>query len=87
VAGVIMAPVEIPWIFVLLKNLSLRAGLVNPQQHVQRLLTLIETGRLDPTELITHRMPLSDAIAGYELFAARRDGVLKIVLEPGSADG
>ena len=27
----------------------------------------------------------SDAIAGYELFAERRDGVLKIVLEPGSA--
>jgi hypothetical protein len=30
-------------------------------------------------------MPLSDAIAGYELFAERRDGVLKIVLEPESA--
>jgi hypothetical protein len=32
-------------------------------------------------------MPLSDAVAGYELFAERRDGVLKIVLEPGSAAG
>ena len=87
VAGVILAPVEIPWIFVLMKNLSLRGGLVNPQQHVHQLLTLIEAGRLDPTELITHRMPLSDAIAGYELFAERRDGVLKIVLEPESAGG
>jgi 2-desacetyl-2-hydroxyethyl bacteriochlorophyllide A dehydrogenase len=87
VAGVIVAPVEIPWFFVLMKNLTLRAGLVSPQQYVQRLLALIESGRLDPTELITHRMPLSDAVAGYELFAERRDGVLKIVLEPGSAGG
>jgi 2-desacetyl-2-hydroxyethyl bacteriochlorophyllide A dehydrogenase len=87
VAGVIMTPVEIPWALVMLKNLSLRAGLVNPQQNVHRLLALIEAGRLDPTELITHRMPLSDAIAGYELFAERRDGVLKIVLETESAGG
>jgi 2-desacetyl-2-hydroxyethyl bacteriochlorophyllide A dehydrogenase len=84
VAGVIMAPVEIPWALVLMKNLSLRAGLVNPQRHVQRLLPLIESGRIDPTELITHRMPLADAVAGYELFAGRRDGVLKIVLESGA---
>ena len=85
VAGVIMTPVEIPWALVLMKNLTLRGGLVNPQRHVQRLLPLIESGRLDPTELITHRMPLSDAVAGYELFAERRDGVLKIVLEPEGA--
>ena len=87
VAGVIVTPVEVPWALVLLKNLRLRAGLVNPQRHVHRLLALIEAGRLDPTELITHRMPLSDAIAGYELFAERRDGVLKIVLDPESAGG
>jgi 2-desacetyl-2-hydroxyethyl bacteriochlorophyllide A dehydrogenase len=87
VAGVIAAPVEIPWALVMLRNLSLRAGLVNPQQHVHRLLALIESGRLDPTELITHRMPLSEAIAAYELFAERRDGVLKIVIHPESQGG
>jgi 2-desacetyl-2-hydroxyethyl bacteriochlorophyllide A dehydrogenase len=87
VAGVIMVPVEIPWTLVLLKNLSLRAGLVNPQRNMHRLMALIESGRLDPTELITHRMPLSEAVAGYELFAERRDGVLKIILEPEPAGG
>jgi 2-desacetyl-2-hydroxyethyl bacteriochlorophyllide A dehydrogenase len=82
VAGVIVAPVQLPWALILMKNLSLRAGLVNPQQHVPRLLPLIESGRLDPAELITHRMPLSEGVAGYELFAERRDGVLKVVLQP-----
>ena len=81
VAGVIVAPVQLPWALFLMRNLSLRAGLVNPQRHVTRLLALLEAGRLDPSEIITHRMPLADGVAGYELFAARRDGVLKVVLE------
>jgi len=82
VVGVIVASIEIPWAVYLMRNLSLRGGLVNPQRHIPRLLPLIETGRLDPTELITHRMPLSETVAGYEMFAERRDGVLKIMLEP-----
>jgi len=82
VAGVIIGPVELPWVLLLMRNLSLRAGLVNPQNHVERLLSLIESGRIDPAELITHRMPLAEAAAGYELFAEHRDGVLKLMLEP-----
>jgi 2-desacetyl-2-hydroxyethyl bacteriochlorophyllide A dehydrogenase len=81
VAGVIVAPVELPWALFLMRNLSLRAGLVNPQNHVGPLLSLIESGRLDPTEIITHRMPLAEGITGYEMFAERRPGVLKVVLE------
>ena len=65
-----------------MKNLTLRTGLVNPQRHFSRLCALLESGRLDPTELITHRLPLSEAASGYEIFAERRDGVLKVVLEP-----
>jgi alcohol dehydrogenase len=82
VVGVIVAPVELPWALFLMRNLSLRGGLVNPQNHVARLLSLIESGRIDPAELITHRMPLAEAAAGYELFAEHRDGVLKVMLEP-----
>jgi threonine dehydrogenase-like Zn-dependent dehydrogenase len=76
-----VAPVELPWALFLMRNLSLRGGLVNPQCHVGPLLSLIESGRLDPTEIITHRMPLSEGLAGYEMFAERRAGVLKVVLE------
>ena len=80
--GVIVAPVELPWALFLMRNLSLRAGLVNPQCHVGPLFSLIESGRLDPTEIITHRLPLSDGIAAYEMFAERRDDVLKVMLTP-----
>jgi threonine dehydrogenase-like Zn-dependent dehydrogenase len=64
------------------KNLTLRAGIVNPQRYVPRLLPLIEQGRLDPTEIITHRIPLSEGVRGYEIFDAHEDDVLKVVLEP-----
>lgn len=82
VAGVIVQNVELPWALFLMKNLSLRGGLVNPQEHVERLLALIRSGRLDPAELVTHRMPLSEGPAAYELFASHADGVLKVILEP-----
>jgi 2-desacetyl-2-hydroxyethyl bacteriochlorophyllide A dehydrogenase len=81
VAGVNVAPVELPWALYMMRNLGLRAGLVNPQNHVERLFSLIESGRIDPTEIVTHRMPLSEGLAGYEMFAERRPGVLKVILE------
>jgi threonine dehydrogenase-like Zn-dependent dehydrogenase len=82
VAGVIISNVDLPWGLFLMKNLSLRGGLVNPQNHAAHLLPLIQSGRLDPTDLVTHRLPLSEGPAAYELFAAHRDGVLKVVLDP-----
>jgi S-(hydroxymethyl)glutathione dehydrogenase/alcohol dehydrogenase len=82
VIGAVVAPVELPWALFLLRNFSVHAGLVNPQRHVSRLLALIASGRIDPTDLITHRLPLSEGIHGYEIFDKRSDNVLKVVLEP-----
>jgi S-(hydroxymethyl)glutathione dehydrogenase/alcohol dehydrogenase len=64
------------------KNLTLRSGLVNPQNQIHKLLPLIEQGRLDPTEIITHRLPLADGVRGYRVFDAHAENVLKVVLEP-----
>jgi threonine dehydrogenase-like Zn-dependent dehydrogenase len=64
------------------KNLTLRSGLVNPQNQIGKLLPLIEQGRLDPTEIITHRLPLADGVRGYQVFDAHAENVLKVVLTP-----
>ena len=40
----------------------------------------LEAGRLDPTPLISHRLPLEEAPRGYELFAARE--ATKVLLIP-----
>jgi threonine dehydrogenase-like Zn-dependent dehydrogenase len=83
VIGVLTEPVAaLPWFLLFMKNLSLRTGLVNPQVYIPKLLPLIETGRIDPTQIVTHRLPLSDGPRGYEVFDGHEENVLKVVLTP-----
>ena len=48
--------------------------------HQPALRTL--NGEIDPTFIVTHRLPLSEATRGYELFKNRQEDCLKVVLEP-----
>jgi 2-desacetyl-2-hydroxyethyl bacteriochlorophyllide A dehydrogenase len=66
----------------LMKDLTFRIGLVNVQQFVPPLIALIRSGRIDPTVLISHHLPLTDGVRAYELFGGRQDGCLKVVLAP-----
>lgn len=50
--------------------------------RLRRLFALAEHGPTDLSQLFTHRMPLSRTDEAYELFATRRDGVIKIALVP-----
>jgi threonine dehydrogenase-like Zn-dependent dehydrogenase len=82
VIGVLTEPTAtLPWYLMFMKNLSLRTGLVNPQNFIPKLLPLIERGRLDPTVIISHRLPLSEGPHGYDVFAGHKENVLKVVLQ------
>ena len=63
------------------KNLTFKTGGVDACRCGE-ILGLIAAGKLDATPLITHTFPLADALDAYELFAQRRDGVVKIALQP-----
>ncbi|MGZ8491072.1 MAG: zinc-binding dehydrogenase [Gemmatirosa sp.] len=52
------------------------------KERMRRLMALVQGARLDLTPLLTHRFPLDRITEAYELFAARRDGVLKIAITP-----
>jgi threonine dehydrogenase-like Zn-dependent dehydrogenase len=52
------------------------------KERMRRLMSLVEHGRLDLTPLLTHRFPLARITDAYELFASRRDGVLKVAITP-----
>lgn len=65
-----------------MKDLTFRIGLVNVQQYVPPLLALVRSKRLDPSQLISHRLALAEGAKGYSLFAERRDGCLKVALSP-----
>jgi 2-desacetyl-2-hydroxyethyl bacteriochlorophyllide A dehydrogenase len=82
VVGVISEPTQIPFLALFLKNLTLRSGLVNPQRYIPLLVPLIRAGRIDPTEIISHRLPLTEGVHGYEIFASHAENALKVVLEP-----
>ena len=71
---------EVPLGLAWLKGLTLRLGLANVIAHVDRVLALIEAGKLDPAPLVTHHMKLDQAAEAYELYDQRE--ALKIVLTP-----
>ncbi len=52
------------------------------KERMRRLLEVVRSGRVDLEPLLTHRFALADIVAGYELFGARREGVLKVAVRP-----
>ena len=63
-----------------LKNITVMAGVANIQGHMDEVIELVRDGRLDPSVIISHRLPLSQAAEGYEMFD--RKEALKVVLDP-----
>jgi hypothetical protein len=55
------------------KNITIRMGVVNTTT-IPLLLQTIQGGKLDPSPLITHRLPFSDALRAYDIFRQCRPG-------------
>jgi threonine dehydrogenase-like Zn-dependent dehydrogenase len=64
------------------KGLTFKMGQTHVHRYVPLLMDLIQDGRVDPTFLITHRLPLDQAPHGYALFEKKKDDCVKIVLKP-----
>ena len=64
-----------------LKCLEFTIGLCSVQAELPALIPLTTSGRLDPGAIVTHRFPLEAGPDAYALFAARTDGVAKVVLD------
>ncbi len=60
------------------KELTMRFSWGDPTSLHGRLLDLVAEGRLDPTPVITHTLPLEEAVEGYRLFDRRE--ATKVVL-------
>src|SRR6188508_2624625 len=52
------------------------------KERMGRLMRMVETGRFDPTPLITHRFALEDIGEAYRVFSNRLDSVLKVAIRP-----
>jgi threonine dehydrogenase-like Zn-dependent dehydrogenase len=63
------------------RALTIKSGQTPVHRYLRPLLQRIEKGEIDPSFIITHRMNLSDAAHGYEIFQKKQDDCIKIVLK------
>src|ERR1700687_1145538 len=52
------------------------------KERMRRLLELVRHGRLDLTPLLTHTFALDQINEAYQVFAERRNGVIKVAIRP-----
>ena len=64
------------------RSLTIKSGQCHVQRYTRPLLERIQSGEIDPSFVITHRMELGQAPNGYETFKQKQDGCVKVVLRP-----
>ncbi len=67
------------------KGLTMRMNQAAVKRHLPRLVELVQSGEVKPSEMITHRIPLEEVADAYHLFSSKLDGCIKPVLVPPSA--
>jgi threonine dehydrogenase-like Zn-dependent dehydrogenase len=71
---------KFPMNAVMNRSLTIKTGQCHVHRYMQPLMERIQNGDLDPTFIITHRMPLSQAAEGYKIFNDKLDNCEKVVL-------
>jgi threonine dehydrogenase-like Zn-dependent dehydrogenase len=64
------------------KGLTFKMGQTHVHKYLRPLLEEIQMGTIDPSFVITHRLSLDEAAAGYEIFKKKEDDCIKIVMKP-----
>jgi threonine dehydrogenase-like Zn-dependent dehydrogenase len=64
------------------KALTIKTGQTHVKRYYDELLDKIEAGEIDPSFVITHRLPLEEGPGAYEMFRDKTDGCIKVVLQP-----
>jgi threonine dehydrogenase-like Zn-dependent dehydrogenase len=63
------------------RSLTIRSGQCHVQRYMKPLLQRIQNGEIDPSFVITHRLPLSEAPRGFDMFVNKEDNCEKVVLQ------
>ncbi len=73
---------KIPMGALMNKGLTVKTGQTHVHKYLRPLLDHVQNGDIDPTFIITHRLPLEQAPHGYEIFNNKQDECIKVVLKP-----
>ncbi|HET6668908.1 MAG TPA: zinc-dependent alcohol dehydrogenase [Pyrinomonadaceae bacterium] len=64
------------------KGLTFKMGQTHVHKYMKPLLEKVEDGAIDPSFVITHRINLEDAPAGYATFKNKEQECIKVVMKP-----
>ncbi|MGI6120273.1 MAG: zinc-dependent alcohol dehydrogenase [Desulfosporosinus sp.] len=64
------------------RNITLKLGQCPVHSYIDKILELVKTNQIDATDIITHRMSLTEGKKAYELFDQKLDNCIKVVLNP-----
>jgi threonine dehydrogenase-like Zn-dependent dehydrogenase len=73
---------KVPLGMLMNKGVTVRTAQQHGQKYMPRMIEHVQNGELDPSFMITHKMPLSEAARGYEMFKEKEDGCLRAVFVP-----
>lgn len=66
----------------MMKNVTVKMGNCHHRKYIPKLLEMVRTGVIDPTEVLTQVEPMTDVIQAYKLFDKRTPGWVKVMLQP-----
>jgi threonine dehydrogenase-like Zn-dependent dehydrogenase len=73
---------KVPFGALMNKALTLKTGQTHVHRYMRPLLERIQKGDIDPSFVITHRLPLEEAPEGYDAFLNKANECVKVVLKP-----
>jgi threonine dehydrogenase-like Zn-dependent dehydrogenase len=68
------------------KGLTMKTGQTHMMRFMKPLLERVQNGDIDPSFVISHRVPIDRAPEMYRIFRDKEDNCTKVVLDPW-ADG
>jgi L-iditol 2-dehydrogenase len=76
---------ELPFKYIVHNEIAIFGSRANPNVS-RKIISLVSSGQLVIKDLITHAYPLEDFTRALETFVKRRDGAIKVVIEPNGAE-
>jgi threonine dehydrogenase-like Zn-dependent dehydrogenase len=73
---------KLPFGSVMNRSVTIKTGQTHVHRYLEPLLKLVQSGEVDPSFVITHRLKLEDAPEAYRIFRDKEDECIKVVLRP-----
>ncbi|WPC41835.1 zinc-dependent alcohol dehydrogenase [Clostridium sp. JS66] len=64
------------------RNINIRTGQAPVIPYMTTLYNLIAENKIDPSDIVTHKLPLNKASHGYEVFDTKTENCIKVILKP-----